>query len=120
LAVVLADGQLHRREIVLSDQAIARVGQLQAELPIRLVVLGNQTTSKQWKTQLQQTFPTCEIQLIDERNSTLEARQRYWEEYPPQGWGRLVPRGLQVPPRPYDDIVAQILVERYLERERHA
>jgi hypothetical protein len=34
--------------------------------------------------------------------------------YPPQGLTRLIPQGLRVPPRPIDDIVAILLIERYL------
>jgi hypothetical protein len=34
--------------------------------------------------------------------------------YPPQGLTRLIPQGMLTPPRPIDDIVAIILIERYL------
>jgi hypothetical protein len=51
---------------------------------------------------------------VNETNSTLEARDRYWIMYPPQGLQRLIPQGLRIPPRPVDDIVAIILIERYL------
>jgi hypothetical protein len=33
--------------------------------------------------------------------------------YPPQGWQRLLPKGMRVPAKAYDDLVALILVERY-------
>ncbi len=52
--------------------------------------------------------------LVDERYSSLEARERYWQMYPPTGLARLIPKGMRVPPRPVDDIVAIILIERYL------
>jgi RNase H-fold protein (predicted Holliday junction resolvase) len=55
------------------------------------------------------------IVLVDERYSTLEARDRYWQMYPPKGIERLIPQGLRQPPRPIDDIVAILLIERYLE-----
>lgn len=82
----------------------------------RCLVLGNQTTAQQWLQQLQglQNRFALPIQLVDERYSTVEARDRYWDLYPPQGWQRLIPRGMRTPPRPVDDIVALILIERYL------
>lgn len=54
-----------------------------------------------------------EVIAVDERNSTLEARDRYWQLFAPQGWQRLIPKGLRLPPRPIDDIVAIVLLERY-------
>lgn len=50
------------------------------------------------------------------KNSTLEARDRYWTMYPNRGLQRLIPLGLRVPPRPVDDIVAILLIERYFAR----
>ena len=53
---------------------------------------------------------------MDERYSTLEARDRYWQMYPPQGIIKLLPKGMRQPPRAIDDIVAVLLIERYLNR----
>jgi hypothetical protein len=52
---------------------------------------------------------------VDERYSSLQARDRYWQLFPPRGLVRLLPIGLREPPRPVDDIVAILLVERYLD-----
>jgi RNase H-fold protein (predicted Holliday junction resolvase) len=80
--------------------------------------MGNQTTSKQWQTKLKDKLKlSIDILLVDEKNSTLEARTRYWQIYPPKGLTRLIPPGLRVPPRPVDDIVAIILIERYLHNK---
>ena len=77
--------------------------------------MGNQTTAKQWKIQLEKILPRpIPITMVDERNSSVEARDRYWQMYPAQGLTRLIPQGLRVPPRPIDDIVAILLIERYL------
>ncbi len=54
--------------------------------------------------------------MVDERYSTLEARDRYWKMYPPKGLYHLIPQSLRPIPRPVDDIVAILLIERYLER----
>ena len=54
-----------------------------------------------------------ELELVDEHGSTLAARDRYWELCPANGWLRLLPAGLRLPPRDIDDVVAQLLVERH-------
>ncbi|WP_298615499.1 pre-16S rRNA-processing nuclease YqgF [uncultured Thermosynechococcus sp.] len=99
-------------EVVAGDRAIARVQEWHAVYPFEQVIVGNQTTSRQWQRQLQEVL-AVEVIAVDERNSTLEARDRYWQFFPPQGWQRLIPKGLRLPPRPIDDIVAIVLLERY-------
>ena len=69
------------------------------------------------KQQLTTAFPDLLISLVDERYSSLEARDRYWQMYPPNWLIRFIPHGMRQPPRPIDDIVAIILIERYLARQ---
>jgi RNase H-fold protein (predicted Holliday junction resolvase) len=117
VAVMGVDRQLHYHEVVLSENAIASIEELRQRFPISLLVMGDQTTSKRWKQQLQSELSEeMNIVLIDERYSTLEARDRYWQMYPPQGLTKLLPQGMRQPPRPIDDIVAILLIERYLSR----
>jgi RNase H-fold protein (predicted Holliday junction resolvase) len=56
------------------------------------------------------------VLLVDERGSTLAARQRYWQLGERSGWRRWLPAGLRLPPRDIDDVVAQLLLERHLQR----
>jgi len=79
-------------------------------------VLGDQTGSKQWKQRLEALTDAPSVILVDERNSSLEARERYWQMFPPKGLSTLIPRGMRPIPRPMDDIVAILLIERYLNR----
>jgi len=78
------------------------------------VVLGDGTGSADWPRRLRDLGLT--VALVDERGSTLAARDRYWQLVPPRRWQRLLPRGLRPPPRPIDDVVAQLLLERWLGR----
>ncbi len=117
LAVVGEDNSLHYHQVVPAEAAIATILALCEEFPIDTLVMGDQTTSKSWKKKLQQEFPaSVPIVLVDERYSTLEARDRYWQMYPPQGLGRLIPQGMRSLPRPIDDIVAILLIERYMKQ----
>jgi RNase H-fold protein (predicted Holliday junction resolvase) len=54
-------------------------------------------------------------ELVDERETTLLARARYFQDHPPRGWRRLIPRGMLLPSRPIDDYAALLIAERYLE-----
>jgi RNase H-fold protein (predicted Holliday junction resolvase) len=52
--------------------------------------------------------------LVDERETTLRARGRFFADHPPRGWKRFVPRGMLLPDRPIDDYAALLIAERYL------
>ncbi len=115
VAVMTPTSQLKFKAVIPSSEVIAQLHHLCQEFAFSDLIMGNQTTSKQWFQQLRQAFPHLAIHQVDERYSSQEARQRYWIFHPPTGWNRLLPLGLRVPPDPYDDIVALILVERYLK-----
>jgi RNase H-fold protein (predicted Holliday junction resolvase) len=117
LAIMGLDRQLYYHQVVVAPKAIATIETLRQQFPVSLLVMGDQTTAKKWKQQLQQELTDqLNIILVDERYSTLEARDRYWQMYPPQGLTKLLPQGMRQPPRPIDDIVALLLIERYLNR----
>jgi RNase H-fold protein (predicted Holliday junction resolvase) len=112
---VMKNKQVVEHQIVDSTGAIALVQQLCQNYEIDLMVIGDGTTSQAWQQKITSSLATpLPIVTVDEKNSTLEARDRYWLMYPPQGLQRLIPSGLRVPPRPVDDLVAILLIERYL------
>lgn len=55
------------------------------------------------------------FELIDERETSLLARARFFRDHPPRGWRRLIPTGMLLPNRPIDDYAALLIAERYLE-----
>jgi RNase H-fold protein (predicted Holliday junction resolvase) len=116
LAVMGREQQLLYHQVVASQEAIATIQQLCQQFPIETIVMGDQTTAKSWKQKIVRDLEaSVPIVLVDERYSSLEARDRYWQMYPPKGIQRLIPQGLREPPRPIDDIVAILLIERYLQ-----
>ena len=117
VAVMGLDGQVAYHRVVLAEDAIATLVSLCSQFPIELIVMGDQTTSATWKQRISATLSAVKIVQVDERYSSLEARDRFWEMYPPQGFNRLIPQGMRTPPRPVDDIVAIVLIERYLSKE---
>ncbi|MGL5033073.1 MAG: pre-16S rRNA-processing nuclease YqgF [Microcystaceae cyanobacterium] len=106
---------VHFHQVFSSAQVLEAIPQLCQDFGVERVIMGNQTTSKQWKAQLESVLSSSvTVTLVDERNSSVEARDRYWQMYPAKGLTKLIPQGLRTPPRPVDDIVAIILIERYL------
>ena len=100
----------------MAQEAIATIQLLLQKFPISILVMGDRTTSRQWLSQLKAQLPSnIAIFMVDEHNSTLEARDVYWQMYPPKGLTKLVPQGLREPPRPIDDIVAILLIKRYMQ-----
>ncbi len=116
VAVVQADlFQVLEHQVVASAQVIAHLQAKIQAFDVQTLVIGNQTTSKQWQGKLRQALdPLPPLMPVDERNTSLFARDRYWQMFPPSGLQRLIPQGMRQPPRPVDDIVAILLVERYL------
>jgi RNase H-fold protein (predicted Holliday junction resolvase) len=110
------DRILRHQAVVPAATVVETIAQLQTDFPISLIVMGDQTSASEWKERLAQLATPPRILLVDERYTSLEARDRYWQMYPPRGWQRLLPQGLRTPPRPIDDIVAILLIERYLSR----
>ena len=54
------------------------------------------------------------INYVNERGSTLRARFRYWEIWPPNYFIRWLPKEILFPPENLDAIVALILLEDFL------
>ena len=79
-----------------------------------VVIVGGGTGSKPVVHLLRESFPGLSMLVVDEKDTSLHARERYWEYHARRGWRRFLPSSLQVPPEPFDDFVAFILAERVL------
>ena len=76
-----------------------------------LILLGNGTSSKEWEPALRLL---TSVEVVEERGTTLRARERYWQLWPVQGWRQLLPRGMRVPPGELDALAALVMVEDHL------
>lgn len=102
-------------QVIDSGVALATMQQLCRQFKIQLIIMGNLTTAKSWRKRIESELSLpIPLVMVDENNSSFEARERYWQMYPPQGLKKLIPQGMRIPPRPIDDIVAILLIERYL------
>lgn len=84
---------------------------------ITAVLIGDGTGSAPWSRRLASLLP---VVVVEEAGTTLAARARYWELFPARGWRRMLPAGMRQPPRDWDDVVAQLLLERALGRPLRA
>jgi RNase H-fold protein (predicted Holliday junction resolvase) len=117
IAIINRQRDILYHQVVDSEKAIAILKSLCQQYRPELIVMGDRTTAKAWKQELESKLtPSIPIVMVDESHSTLEARERYWEMYPAKGLIRLIPQGMRIPPRPIDDIVAILLIERYWQR----
>jgi len=102
------------REVTPLDELVDSMHDASEIAPYQLVIVGSGTHSKQVVSMIREAFPSMGTLLVDERDTSLQARERYWEHNRRRGWRRLIPATLQVPPEPVDDFVALILAERVL------
>jgi RNase H-fold protein (predicted Holliday junction resolvase) len=112
-AVVAASGERLALEIVPTEKLVARLEREVARGSVRMVCLGDATKSDVVFGMIRARWPKLPVTIVDERNTSLEARRRYYEDHPPRGLWRLVPRGLLVPDVPLDGYAALLIVERY-------
>jgi RNase H-fold protein (predicted Holliday junction resolvase) len=112
-AVVSPHGERVSIEIVPAEKLVERV-EADVLAGVAMVCVGDATRSDKVVEMLRRTWPTLPIALVDERNTSLEARRRYYEDHPPRGLLRLIPRGLLVPKAQLDGYAALLIIERYL------
>ncbi len=115
VAIVDDQGQAHYHAVILTPGVVDQIKALSLQWSVTQLVIGDRTTAKHWRTILQTALPELLIVPVDEHNSTLAARDLYWEMYPAQGFQKLIPPGMRLPPRPIDDLVAILLVRRHLK-----
>ena len=115
VAVMDSNRVLLYHQVLLTIEVTGKISDLCQKYNVSRIVMGDQTTARQWQQQLTAAFPNLPIDPIDERYSSLEARDRYWQMYPANFITKLIPQGMRQPPRPIDDLVAIILIERYFK-----
>jgi len=118
LAILDSEGKVLFREISPTDTIQNRLADLIDKWNVTYVVYGESTGAKNIRKLLDELArkSTFTVHSVDEKNSTLEARPLYWQEYPRRGLLRLLPISLLSPPVAIDDFAAVVLGRRFLER----
>ena len=100
--------------VVQSSSVISLLNDWHSNNKIERIIIGNGTTSKFWELELiNHNFKN--LNFVDETGTTLKARKRYWELWPPRNLLRLLPRGILFTPDNLDSLAAMILLEDYLK-----
>jgi RNase H-fold protein (predicted Holliday junction resolvase) len=112
LAVVHASGEAAEHMVVARKGFLEAVQDLIARYRPGVIVIGNRTGSAASRAELEPAVSE-RIVIVEEHETTLRARDRYFKDHPPRGWRAVVPRGLLSPPRAIDDYAAVLLGEEY-------
>ena len=102
------------RAIIPTTAIVPKLHEAYSTHPYTLIVIGSGTNSNNVIKSVREHLGSMAIMVIEEKDTTMQARERYWEHHQRKGWRRLVPSTLQVPPGPVDDFAAMILAERVL------
>lgn len=101
-------------EVVATEHVIPKLHEAYVHGGFQLVIVGGATGSPAVVKALREHLPSMGLLVLDETNTTLHARERYWEHHPKRGWRRLIPSSALYPPVPFDDFAALVLAERVL------
>jgi RNase H-fold protein (predicted Holliday junction resolvase) len=111
---------ISRRVVKTAQLADAIEEMLRDHSEIDTIIIGDGTRCGSCILAINERFSPMTVVRVDEKGTTLAARERYCREIPAKGWRRLLPKGLRVPEVPIDDFVAVILAERWLENQAHS
>ena len=115
IAVIDEGRRVIEKKVIPTLSLPEEITELAVTHKVKTIILGKSKWGKLIDKEIVRLPIKVNVLFLNERFSTLEARKRYFEEHPRRGWRRLLPVSLQLPPVPYDDYVAVILGERYLE-----
>jgi RNase H-fold protein (predicted Holliday junction resolvase) len=113
-AAVGKDGTRAALEVLPLADLPERVARDVRSSSIEAICIGHATNSRDIEKLCRTRWPEIPIVIVDETNTTLDARRRYYEENPPKGILRWLPRGLLVPSAPLDGYAALLIIERWL------
>jgi len=119
-AVVYADGARKSLEVVVAERLADRIEQEVGSGRVLSFCVGHATGSDSVIELCASRWPAIPRHVVDETNTTLEARRLYYVDHPPKGLARLLPRGLLVPKEPLDGYAALLIVRRCLTRSTPA
>lgn len=115
---ILNNSDVLEHKIINSEELVQIIKSLLEKYIIKMIVMGNGTSSKKKYDLLKREFIDRDIVLINEYRTTDEARKLYFQENPPKGWKKLIPLGMQVPPVPVDDYAAIVIGRKYLKHNK--
>jgi hypothetical protein len=114
LAAVRATGEILHLSIVPCAELARSLAALRQQLRAETLVIGDRTGSAAIAKIVREACPDARMEMVNEHNSTLRARDLYWQRNPPGLLARLIPQSFRVPPGPIDDYAAAVLALDWL------
>ncbi len=113
-AVVRGDGKALVQGVERLEALPSRLQAVLALHTVDAIALGSGTNGRRVRELLDRFG--LPIHWVDEFETSRTARSLYFADYPPRGWKRLLPIGLQLPARSVDDYAAVAIARRFLAR----
>ena len=116
--IAVVDNQLRfiAGEVVNTEELIKKIEMYLQKHDINNVLIGNGTNSGEIIKNIEKRFPSIKAIKIAEKNTTMQARKRYFDYHPPTGLLRIFPISFLIPPCPYDDFAALLIAERFFKK----
>ena len=105
--------EIYRAIIIESHLLVHNIRELRELNDSIKVLIGNGTTSKEHYNSL--SFLKEDLTIVEEKNTTFRAKERYFESYPVRGLQRLLPREFFLRNINLDAISALLILEDYLK-----
>ena len=118
LVILSRDCDILERSVVLTARLGEELARLAGVYHPDAILLGSGTNSRKLRSELERHLPGVPLRVVDERNTTFEARRKFLAAHPARGLWKLLPEGLRTPDQPYDDYAALVLAEKYLAAKR--
>ena len=115
VAVLTGAGEVTFKDIISRDDVVGKVKAWHDRYPGSVVVVGAATQGKAVMNELSERVG-IEADIVDESNTTDEARELFWAENRPGcTWG-IFPPSFRPIPRPIDDYAAIVIGRRFLKK----
>ena len=115
IATLSRDGKTMYRDIVPRGEIVDMIEGLMVENPGTALVVGDSTQGKEVRAALLDRAG-IESELIDEANTTDEAREVFWRENRAGCFWGIFPPSFRPLPRHIDDYAAEIIGRRFLAK----
>jgi RNase H-fold protein (predicted Holliday junction resolvase) len=114
LALLNEKARVLERKIVERRELPNEVLPLMAKYRVTTIVIGKSAFGREVEKDLVGLSLNVDLVFVSEKDTSWQARQRYWKENPPSGLMKLIPTSLRVPPVPIDGYAAVLIGERFL------
>ena len=116
-AVVYDDGTRKALAVVPTPEIGDRIEEEVRSSDVGAICIGHATGSESIVALCGTRWPAIPRRIVDETNTTYDARRLYYIDHPPRGIWRFIPRGLLVPDEPLDAYAALLIVRRSQAQE---